>query len=260
MGLSTASLIAQSGLNTLTTEASVLSRNIAGANDTGIYNRRRHVRNAANRSREPTCMTSSISTQTITSLLRQSVLQMQSDLATGETEMTTGNYADIGETLGAQTGESVSLQTENSLLQTITDTNQSVGTRLSTTQTILGNLQTSAQNLLNSLLQGNGSTSDASTWRKQFAKLNFQFKYECQRRYIFAGTNTGDQPITNYYAPSAANQAALDNAFLSEFGIPQTSSSVSTISGSSMQNFLDNQFASLFQGTNWSSNWSSANP
>jgi flagellar hook-associated protein 1 len=37
MGLSTASLIAQSGLNTLTTEASVLARNIAGANDTGIY-------------------------------------------------------------------------------------------------------------------------------------------------------------------------------------------------------------------------------
>ena len=56
-------------------------------------------------------------------MLRQSVLQMQSDLATGETEMTTGNYTDIGETLGAQTGESVSLQSENSLLQTITNTN-----------------------------------------------------------------------------------------------------------------------------------------
>jgi flagellar hook-associated protein 1 len=37
MGLSNAALIAQSGLNALTAEASVLSRNIAGANDTGIY-------------------------------------------------------------------------------------------------------------------------------------------------------------------------------------------------------------------------------
>ncbi len=37
MGLSTSALIAQSGLNTISAEASVLSRNIAGANDTGIY-------------------------------------------------------------------------------------------------------------------------------------------------------------------------------------------------------------------------------
>ncbi len=37
MGLASAALSAQSGLNTITAEASVLSRNIAGANDTGIY-------------------------------------------------------------------------------------------------------------------------------------------------------------------------------------------------------------------------------
>jgi flagellar hook-associated protein 3 FlgL len=207
-------------------------------------------------------MTSSISTQTIASVLSQAVLQMQSNLATGETEMTTGTYADIGETLGAQTGESVSLQSENSLLQTITDTNQNVGTRLSTTQTILGNLQTSAQNLLNSLLQGNGSTSDAasiqSLGESNLQSLISDLNTSVSGDYIFAGTNTGDQPLTNYYAPSSANQAAVDAAFLSAFGTTQTSSSVSTISGSSMQNFLDNQFASLFQGTNWSSNWSSA--
>lgn len=74
-------------------------------------------------------MTSYISTQSISSAMRQSVLQMQA----------TGNYADIGQTLGAQTGESVSLQAENSYLQTISNTNQTVSTRLSTTQTILGN-------------------------------------------------------------------------------------------------------------------------
>jgi flagellar hook-associated protein 1 FlgK len=40
MGLSSAALIAQSGLNTLTAEASVLSRNIAGASDTAFYSRK----------------------------------------------------------------------------------------------------------------------------------------------------------------------------------------------------------------------------
>jgi flagellar hook-associated protein 3 FlgL len=43
-------------------------------------------------------MTSYISTQTIASLLRQSVLQMQSDLATSKTELSSGNYADLGRT------------------------------------------------------------------------------------------------------------------------------------------------------------------
>jgi len=75
-------------------------------------------------------MTSYISTQSISSAMRQSILQMQSELASSETELSTGNYADIGLTLGAQTGVDVSLQSETSLLQTITTTNQTVTTRL----------------------------------------------------------------------------------------------------------------------------------
>ncbi len=207
-------------------------------------------------------MTSSISTQSITSMLRQSVAQMQSDLATNETELTTGNYADIGLTLGAHTGETVSLQSETSILQTITDTNQNVGTRLSTTQNVLGNLQTTAQDLLNSLLQGDGSNSNAASiqglGQSDLQSLISRLNTSLTGDYIFAGANTGQAPMTDYTAPSAANKAAVDSAFLSAFGIPQTSPSVSTISGSSMQSFLDSQFASLFQGTNWSSNWSSA--
>jgi hypothetical protein len=74
-------------------------------------------------------------------------------LHASEAEVSTGNYADTGQTLGAQTGENVSLQAQNSLLQTITDTNQTVATRLSTTEPILGNLQTNAQDLRNSPLE-----------------------------------------------------------------------------------------------------------
>jgi flagellar hook-associated protein 3 FlgL len=207
-------------------------------------------------------MTSYISTQSITSSLRQSILQMQSQLTASETEMTTGNYADIGLALGAQTGETVSLQAENSLLQTITDTNQTVGTRLSTTENVLSSLQSSAQNLLNSLIEGNGSTSNASTiqasGQSDLQDLISSLNTAVNGDYIFAGTNTSYQPITDYYASGAPNQAAVDTAFLAAFGMSQTSASVSTISGTSMQNFLDTQFASLFQGANWSSNWSSA--
>jgi flagellar hook-associated protein 1 FlgK len=40
MSLSSAAIVAQTGLSTITAEAAILSRNIAGANDTGIYSRK----------------------------------------------------------------------------------------------------------------------------------------------------------------------------------------------------------------------------
>jgi flagellar hook-associated protein 3 FlgL len=207
-------------------------------------------------------MTSFLSTQSIVSILRQSVLQMQSDLATGETELSTGSYADLGVTLGAGISESISLQSETSLLQTITNTNQTVSTRLNVTQTVLANLQASAQDLLNSLVQGNGSNSNAATIQElgqsDLQSLISSLNTSLNGDYIFAGTNTGTRPIEDYYAPAAPNKTATDAAFLATFGIPQTSSSVSAITGASLQNFLDNQFSSLFQGAGWSSSWSSA--
>jgi len=207
-------------------------------------------------------MTSFISTQSITTSMRQSILQMQSDLAANETEVSTGNYADIGLSLGATSGEDVSLQAQTSMLQTLTNTYQTVATRLSATQTTLSGLQTSAQKLLNSLLEGDGSNSNASTiqasGQNDLQGLISSLNSSLNGDYTFAGTNTGTQPITNYYATRAANKTAVDNAYLTAFGMSQTSSGVSTISGANMQSFLDTQFASLFQGTNWSTNWSSA--
>ena len=207
-------------------------------------------------------MTSFISTQSIASPLRQAVLQMQSNLATGETELSTGNYADPGVSLGAGIGESISLQSESAFLQTITNTNQTAATRLNTTQNILASLQSSAQDLLNSLLQGNGSNSNAASiqalGQSNLQNLISSLNTSLNGDYIFAGTNTSIQPIADYYAPGAPNKAATDSAFLAAFSVPQTSSSVTAITGPSMQNFLDNQFASLFQGASWSGGWSSA--
>ena len=126
----------------------------------------------------------------------------------------------------------------------------------------MGNLQSNAQDLLNSLLENNGSTSNASTiqatGQSDLQNLISGLNTTLTGDYIFGGTNTSTQPITDYYATGAANKTSVDNAFLAAFGMSQTSPNVSTISGTSMQNFLDTQFASLFQGTNWSTNWSSA--
>lgn len=126
----------------------------------------------------------------------------------------------------------------------------------------MGSLQASAQDLLNSLLQGDGSTSNASTIQasgeSDLKGLISSLNSTLNGDYIFGGTNTSKQPIADYYATGAANKAAVDTSFLAAFGMPQTSPGVSAISGASMQSFLDTQFAPLFQGAKWSSNWSSA--
>jgi flagellar hook-associated protein 3 FlgL len=207
-------------------------------------------------------MISYISSQSMSSSMRQSILKMQAELAASQTELSTGTYADIGQTLGARTGDSLSLQNQNFLLQTITDTNQTVTTRLSTTQAILGNLQTNAQDLLNSLIEGNGSNSNAGTIQAS-GKNNLQSLISSLNStlggdYIFSGTNTGNPAITDYYGPAAPNKAAVDSAFAAAFGMPQTNTGVSAIDASSMQSFLDTQFAPLFQGASWTANWSAA--
>ncbi len=106
--------------------------------------------------------TNYISTQYLSSSLQLSVLKMQTELATAQAESASGQYADIGLQLGSQSGQEISLQNENGLLQTYTTTNSQVATSLSTTQSALSSLQTNAQNTLNNLTEWNGSTDIGS--------------------------------------------------------------------------------------------------
>jgi flagellar hook-associated protein 3 FlgL len=205
---------------------------------------------------------STISTSSLTSVLSQSVSSLQTQLANAELELSTGQDADIGLTLGAETGQSISLQQQNSYLQTLTTTNNTAGTRLSTTQNVLSNMQTTAQDFLNSLIENNGSNSTSSAMQTSatadlqatISDLNSQL----DGSYIFAGTNTSNAPISNYFATGSANAAAVNSAITTAF---PSSPDLSSVSASSMTSFLNNQFDALFTG-DWStasgSGWSSA--
>jgi flagellar hook-associated protein 3 FlgL len=206
-------------------------------------------------------MSSYISSYSISSALRQSILSAQTNLATAEQEVSTGTYANVGLQLGESTGQDLSLRADESMMQTISATNNVASTRLSSTQTILGNLQTNAQDFLNSLISAAGTTSAATlqnTAETSLQSLISGLNTSVNGQYIFAGINTGTIPITDYYASGSPNQASVDSAFSSAFGFSQTSASVSSITGTQMQSFLSTQFPNLFQGTNWTSNWSSA--
>lgn len=207
-------------------------------------------------------MTSFISTHSISASMRQSVLQMQADLAANQTELSSGVYADLGVQLAGRTGESVSLQADSSMLKTILDTNSAVVARLGVTQTSLAGMQSGAQNLLNALIESNGAASTTATIqvsaKNDLKGLISSLNTTSDGSFIFAGINSNVQPITDYYGTSATNKSAVDAAFLNAFGIPQISTATSSISPGAMQAFLDGAFSNLFQGPSWTQTWSSA--
>jgi flagellar hook-associated protein 3 FlgL len=201
----------------------------------------------------------SVSSATLASFLNQSVASMQSQLTDTELELSTGQDADIGQTLGASSGEDVSLQQLQTFLQTLTTTNNSADTRLTTTQNILSNVQSTAQTFLNSLIANQGNQGQADTLAESatsgLQSLTSNLNSTLNGDYLFAGTNTANAPITDFFAPGALNATNVNNAI-------GTLGPLSSVSGAAMTAFLatggpfDSQFIA---GPNtWAPGWSSA--
>jgi flagellar hook-associated protein 3 FlgL len=205
---------------------------------------------------------SAISMQSILSSIQYSVGKVQAELADRSKELSSGQHSDLGLTLGSRSNLLVSLHAETSSLQTLTETNNLVSARLDTTQSKLDSIQSSAEDVLNSLLTLSRSNVSTRTiqelGKNELSSLISQMNSSLGGDFLFAGTNTDVRPIVDYTAPSSSAKTAVDAAFFSKFGFVQSSSNVSGISGTDMQDFLDDQFAALFQDPNWSSNWSSA--
>jgi len=207
-------------------------------------------------------VTSAISMQSILSSLQYSVAKVQGEVADRSKELSTGQHSDLGLTLGSRSKLLVSLHAESSSLETLTETNKLVSTRLDTTQSKLDSIQSSAENVLNSLLTLSSSDVSAGTvqelGKNELSSLISQMNSSLGGNFLFAGTNTDIRPIVDYTAPSSSAKAAVAAAFFSKFGFAQSSPNVSGISGTDMQDFLDDQFSALFQDPNWNADWSSA--
>ena len=208
-------------------------------------------------------MTSSVSTQYLWSSLQLSVADLQSQLVTAQTESTTGEYADLGLQLGVQSGEEISLQNENGVLQNLTTNNALVTTRLSTTTTALNSLRTDAQNTLSSLAEYVPETGEGSTLQTLGASglqsLISTTNTSVDGQYVFGGINSATPPMTNYFDPPAAAQTTIQAAFTTYLGGLTPPTTAQTVTAAQMQTFLASPaFTSQFQGAAWSSNWSSA--
>ncbi|MBZ6079342.1 flagellar hook-associated family protein [Microvirga puerhi] len=205
--------------------------------------------------------TTFISTMNLWNSPRNALGKMQADLAKANQEIATGRYADVGLELGYHTGQGISLRQERSELDAIIDGNGTVSLRLNVTKTSLDNIRSTAETYLNSMLSLPPLERGAETVRDS-AALNLralisELNKSSGGQYLFAGTNTKQKPITEYVSGSPS-KIAVDNEFLTAFGISQGDPAVFNITAADMETFLNGAaFNDLFDGAGWS-DWSSS--
>ena len=211
---------------------------------------------------------SSVSTSYLSTALLPSVQQTQVQLATLEIESASGQYADLGLQLGANSGYEMSLRTQDDALQALTTANSITSTNLATAQSALTALQSSASSTARSLVTYTTGDNSAATLQSigqsQLQQLiSLGNTTTAEGGYVFGGQNTANAPLNNYYAQPTSNaKSAVDNAFQSYFGFSTTSWQTANITATQLQGFLSGPFASEFQPPRWqlnSSNASSAN-
>jgi len=206
--------------------------------------------------------TSFVSSSSLSTMLRSTILQAQDKLIGANKEMTTGRHADVGLGIGARTGLTVSLRNQHALTAGLIDTNGLVSGQLKVTQHTLGGLLETAQNFLSTLLSVRSGESNAGVVVSD-AKNNLQaaigaLNNAAGGQYIFAGINTQQRPATDYFAAGAPNKAAVDAAFVAAFGFTQQDPAAFNITATDMKAFLDTGFSAEFQDPAWRTNWSSA--
>jgi flagellar hook-associated protein 3 FlgL len=207
-------------------------------------------------------MLSNISTYALNNELRQSILEMQTQLAKSWQELATGRVASLAHTLGGAAGRDFSLGIRREELLTIGQTNDIVASRLEATQASLTSIVRDAEDLRGALIASQ-NLGDATVLQYQatttFATFISTLNTSHSGEYIFGGINIGQPPMVDYFAtPPAANKLAVDSGFLLAFGVPQSSPGVGAITASQMQSFLSGPFNNLFSPANWTSLWSNA--
>ncbi len=204
-----------------------------------------------------------IASSAVSGAIRSSLMKLQTKLAEAQKEVATGRLADVGLSLGFKTGQVVSLRQEHSRLQSITDSNGLVASRLDASQAALEVLAENAQAFLGQLVAARNSDTGPQVIEGQARAVLAGFTDLANTTFdgaaLFAGLNTDLKPITDYAAsPPAANAQAVASAFSTAFGISQSNAAVANITPAAMQAFLDGAFADLFDAAAWSGTWSTA--
>ncbi|MEM8551441.1 MAG: flagellar hook-associated family protein [Pseudomonadota bacterium] len=202
---------------------------------------------------------SSISTAALRNQPRLDIQRIQSELIDRTRELSSSRHADVGLELGSGTGRMISLRNEAMLLETLMRSNQTAQARLSLTQAGLGDIRENASDVLEALISLPPGFESAELIESQglaaLDRLADRLNASDGGSFVFSGINTSQPPFTRFQdGPSAAVEAA----FLARFGIPVGDPGASAITAADMTDFLNNEFAALFDDPAWANEWSDA--
>lgn len=202
---------------------------------------------------------STVSTAALRNQPRLDILRIQSELVDRTRELSTGRHADVGLELGSSTGRMISLRNEVLLLETLTRSNQTAQARLTLTQAGLGDVRENASEVLEALISLPPGVESGELMEVQgkaaLDRLADRLNASDGGSFIFAGINTTEAPFTRF---EDGPQAAVEAAFLARFGVPVDDPGAAAITPGDMTDFLNNEFADLFDDPAWGTTWSSA--
>jgi flagellar hook-associated protein 3 FlgL len=210
--------------------------------------------------------TTFISTSSINNATREARTDLQVKLAQGQKEATTGRLADVGLSLGYLTERTVSMRQDLDRLTTFKDTNTIASSRLELSQTTLEGIGDSAQEFLSTLVAARAAPSSSGVAvndaKAKLTSFIASMNSAVNGAQLFSGINTDVKPINNYYSdPPSAGRDAISAVFETTFGTQISGgdpTTLSNISASDMQAFLDGEYADLFAPNAWKSTWSQA--
>jgi flagellar hook-associated protein 3 FlgL len=199
-----------------------------------------------------------ISTLVLHATPRNAIVELQKKMADAETEATSGEPANPVERLGSQFGLRQSLQAQSISLGIAQSSNSLVQSTITASQNALTSIAADANAFTQNLItaRSTGDVTSIKILAKSYLEsLTSALNTGAGGVYLFAGENSSVKPVAGY---SDKAQAATAVAFTAEFGFPQSSPAVSSITASDMQTFLAGSYEDLFNATNWKKNWSSA--
>ncbi len=204
-----------------------------------------------------------ISSASISDETRRSIARLQSQLVDAQKEISTGRQADVGLTLGATTGVTVSMRQDMDQIQAIKGSNNLVLNRLTASQSALDTLSKSTSSFLSSLISAQTAATSQDTLiqsaKAGMQTMQDQLNASLDGQYLFSGINSDVQPMDDYFGtPPSAGAQAVAAAFTAKFGMSPDDPAVANILPDDMTDFLNNEFSDLFSDPSWSSTWSAA--
>lgn len=200
------------------------------------------------------------STQSIYNNLRYSMSNLQREFIDAQRQVASGQVSDPGLALGNSNGRRISMVRDIDRLNAIVDTNGLAQARLEMSLTATGTINDIGQDLLSALSTGineNGtSLLTQKAGQSALSAISGILNTTLNGEAIFGGINSGETPLADY--ETGGPMAAVEAAFLSNFGFTKNDPLASSIDEAAMTDFVDNVMSPLFSETGWISTFSSA--